>query len=505
MDRLKFKLVLAIIALLALTGCSGSSGGGSLAGGPPSTGLSIELNDASFFGGGSLGGIAVNTTTESGKLIAEVSIDNAKGLKGLFFELHYDAKSWHPVSANPTELLAPTDSLLHLAILGDPGVVHFGEAMLNPDTVDGFSGSGTVALVEFATGATPEPNLKKEISATPDPQIILRWWSVDQLVWKYSNSGDYDLNGEVNLADIVPIVLHFRKTIQGDDPRHIKVIDGDGNFEINLADLTVIVLNYGNSHIEGYNLFSSDNTNDLPENNGGTNGAGAEFVSHIPFANLLPEDQELSSVGRVLDFLEPVQNVRIDRYYWLIPVPVSGESHPPSSVASYRYFVNGYDELYEFFTKPELDFDAQQGLLTIYYQNAGDVNQDSVVLLGDGYLQISLVLENLQTTGPFEIGSILRVIDADSNLEINLADITPTVFQYTSGIAGYKVYTVSNPTDIENTKTLVADLPFSSALGDPETERLRFEFDTVGLDGEFGVIQAYTYLDEIAGQTMIVF
>jgi hypothetical protein len=71
--------------------------------------------------------------------------------------------------------------------------------------------------------------------------------------WAYRNAGDYDQNGEVNIADITPVGVHFRKTSSADDWDVARMADGDGNGEINIADITPIGANFRNS-LEGYLL-----------------------------------------------------------------------------------------------------------------------------------------------------------------------------------------------------------------------------------------------------------
>ncbi|MEP0813581.1 MAG: PKD domain-containing protein [bacterium] len=65
------------------------------------------------------------------------------------------------------------------------------------------------------------------------------------LTWSYRNTGDYDQNGEVGVADITPIALHFGhvETISWNDSQD-PVIDGDGNGEIGVSDITPIAINF---------------------------------------------------------------------------------------------------------------------------------------------------------------------------------------------------------------------------------------------------------------------
>src|SRR5690606_36903392 len=74
-----------------------------------------------------------------------------------------------------------------------------------------------------------------------------------ELSWPYSNTGDYDQNSEVNIADLTPIGIHFGDSVS--DPLSSQaIIDGDANGEINIADSTPIGANYGNAP-SGYRLW----------------------------------------------------------------------------------------------------------------------------------------------------------------------------------------------------------------------------------------------------------
>lgn len=80
-------------------------------------------------------------------------------------------------------------------------------------------------------------------------QVLLEWTQV--------NVGDYDLNGEVNLSDITPIVLNFQDTYELLSPAALADplywIDGKHDGEINLSDITPIGMHYG-STVRGYNI-----------------------------------------------------------------------------------------------------------------------------------------------------------------------------------------------------------------------------------------------------------
>ena len=78
-----------------------------------------------------------------------------------------------------------------------------------------------------------------------------------ELGWEYNHTGDYDQNGEVNVADLTPIGQHFGKVAAAAWDAAV-VADGDGNGEINISDVTPIGQNFGEKCAE-YVVESADN------------------------------------------------------------------------------------------------------------------------------------------------------------------------------------------------------------------------------------------------------
>jgi len=78
------------------------------------------------------------------------------------------------------------------------------------------------------------------------------------LEWTQVNVGDYDLNGEVNVADLQPIALNISQTYDplaaGTRNNPLFWVDGDFNGEINPSDITPIATHY-TSTVAGYNIY----------------------------------------------------------------------------------------------------------------------------------------------------------------------------------------------------------------------------------------------------------
>ena len=74
--------------------------------------------------------------------------------------------------------------------------------------------------------------------------------------WTYHNVGDYDRNGETNIADLTPIGKHLGKSTASPDWESASAADGDGNGLITIADVTPIGAHF-NSQVSGFELESA--------------------------------------------------------------------------------------------------------------------------------------------------------------------------------------------------------------------------------------------------------
>ena len=73
-----------------------------------------------------------------------------------------------------------------------------------------------------------------------------------KLRWSYRNDGDYNQDGIVNVADVVPLAQHYGE--DASDPNSIAgVVDGNRNGRVGADDITVIARNFM-SEVSGYDV-----------------------------------------------------------------------------------------------------------------------------------------------------------------------------------------------------------------------------------------------------------
>ena len=148
-------------------------------------------------------------------------------------------------------------------------------AMLTQPTVGQGVEPETMAVLQRELSRLLEESAQARQQSTllrPDAGRIVLLHESGRLVWDYSFSGDYDQNGVVNAADLVPLGQYFGQSGPFDRSDIRSLVDGDGNGSINLSDVAPIAQNFGNSFV-GYAVHASSDPLDYPAD-GGDNGPG---------------------------------------------------------------------------------------------------------------------------------------------------------------------------------------------------------------------------------------
>lgn len=167
--------------------------------------------------------------------------------------LRYD-----PARVHPTSVDVGRPNAVSAGFVVEPGLIAIGAAGLWGRALDARL---PLARVQFAPG--PDTSVHRSVSITQDNRSKVDDLSAADngdltvtLGWSERNTGDYDLNGEVNLGDLARIGQNFDRPVVVGNPDYaqVEVVDGDGNGEINLGDIQPIGANF-KSLIKGYNVY----------------------------------------------------------------------------------------------------------------------------------------------------------------------------------------------------------------------------------------------------------
>jgi hypothetical protein len=301
--------LLAIMMLAALMMSCSSKNEGDLPG-PDQHGTSafkLTVLDDTYFNGASAQSYTLKTTDYGDDVVVDINVKGAQDLKALFANLEYDPEQYRPMTSEPAPNVGSRDDFLVLNVLRDTGVVHYGQILANPAWRTGFSGNGLVAQVSFKK--EPAVDLRT-VSAPPNAPLSatdLAWDSGSStLNWGYYSQGDYDQNGEVNGADLVPLAEHYLEAGVFAPTSVQSLIDGDQNTEINSADIVPIAENFLVVCLGGYDVFHSASPADYP--------AGGTKLDNVSFGaatgNTTTDRKQFSYVVTA-----PVA----DDWYWVRP------------------------------------------------------------------------------------------------------------------------------------------------------------------------------------------
>ena len=247
------------------------------------SGFSLNVLNDSFVDGASAAGFDLSYTENGSDILVSVNVENASGLKALYFSLDYDAERFTPLSASPATAAGAVDDMLNLSVFSDRGTAWYGQVLGNYPVKAGMSGDGTLAQLKFSRSPAPAGRIVSTPPTSLGSTTNLVWDNAtDTLDWYYYNQGDCDQNGEVNISDLTPIgaKLQQRSPLlpgQFPEPSALGMVDCDDNGEINISDITPIGVNFHRSALGGYNLYTSESPAEYPE--------GGTLVSNTAFAD----------------------------------------------------------------------------------------------------------------------------------------------------------------------------------------------------------------------------
>jgi len=84
--------------------------------------------------------------------------------------------------------------------------------------------------------------------------------AMGELHWLYENASDGNLDGEVGIADLVPIAVYFKRVVDSDG--RLAWVDYDGNGMITLGDVIGVACNFGR-RVTGYRVLAAEHLDPL--------------------------------------------------------------------------------------------------------------------------------------------------------------------------------------------------------------------------------------------------
>jgi hypothetical protein len=250
------------------------------------------------------------------------------------------------------------------------------------------------------------------------------------LRWRYYNPGDYDQNGEVNAADLLPLAQHLGEHGDGPGPGGYgfdkfptasiqSVLDGDENGEINQADLLAIARNFKHSALGGYRIYtdsllptegelsSADALGNVPFASSGTNPVDERRLFELTLNGVSPALARDFFFAQLLDSGGTV--VHTGLVLVPIPPPYTGDRAHPA-------------------------YNAGLNQLTWLYWAPGDGDQNGLTNLADVSVIGVHLMEEVQP------GSSAELVDTDYSRMIDIKDLIPFPWLWGRRVLGYRVY-----------------------------------------------------------------
>ncbi|MDQ3023753.1 MAG: hypothetical protein M3R04_05120 [bacterium] len=103
---------------------------------------------------------------------------------------------------------------------------------------DGLRNGLRQQLADYGSGKWSSAAPADPVNRVADLYLVRLDDATAEARWTYRNAGDYDQNGEVNIADVSMLGANLGRSIEDSDWYRARVADGDRNLEINISDLT---------------------------------------------------------------------------------------------------------------------------------------------------------------------------------------------------------------------------------------------------------------------------
>jgi len=186
--------------------------------------------------------------------VVVVSVEGISDMKFALLEINYDPATFTPYGIEFGDFLGGPDETIRLGILDNAGKIPIGIARIRYRENTGVSGSGVIATLRFQQGSMSQLRMGSKVPGEPDNQVNLT--NTDPLGFRGSltekNVGDYDNSGEVGVADITPIALHYLDA--ADSSIGASNADGDNDGTVGVPDITPIANHYLNV-VAGYHIY----------------------------------------------------------------------------------------------------------------------------------------------------------------------------------------------------------------------------------------------------------
>ncbi len=318
---------IALMASLLIHSCGG--GGSEIAQGldpaPDSPReFSLTVLDESFLAD-SVAEFSLELRQADNQLVVRVLVDNAEDLRAAYIQLEYDERFYTPLGVDAEGLLGLPAELLSLSVTDRPGIVGYGEVLIRPDEAAGYNGAGLLAEIRFRNSPFEQTRVAAMAPDDNSSATTLEFITGLDTFWYYYSTGDYDQNGQTNIADLTPLGRHFGESGPFDEATVQGVIDYDNNDLINISDVTGIGIGFGNT-VDMYSMYESTNHEaDYPASNGEAPKLDALLM--LPFASAIGD----KSLDR-LHFEQALEGTTPGAGYWVRPADGNSDGTPSNKV-----------------------------------------------------------------------------------------------------------------------------------------------------------------------------